>query len=504
MKYFTLKNHRFHYWYVRLSIIMLFFSNQIIGQNGASEKSDAYNKFFSYCYENEIFNGAVAVIDKGELIFKNSYGFETLKGEKKIDGDTQFLLASLSKQFTAIGIVLLKTQGKLKYSDPVNQYLSDFPYEKITIKQLLNQTSGIPEYTKLINSQRDYFLKKHRETGFVLKNKELAMLFSKNKPALDFEPGTNFKYSNTNYVYLALLIEKISNTSFSKFMSENIFNPLQMNHSVVYEGDKTQFKKRASGYKFDIKKGKQVPHDTPLFFNVYGDGGIYSSLNDLIKWDKALRDNNFIHQNELQEVYNTPEIRGKKAPYGFGWFVRSLPFNGQQAVTHSGKFVGFTNSFFRLINEHQTTIVLSNNFHQINGEINSALIRILYNKPYNLPKISAAKKIAKIIRQDGIEKASAFFIEHNENTDYNFSERELNRLGYDLIAIDMLPEAIQVFKWNVQKHANSANVYDSLGEAYLKLGNTIEALKNYEIAFKKDPENQNVKQIIEKLRSNEN
>jgi tetratricopeptide (TPR) repeat protein len=198
-------------------------------------------------------------------------------------------------------------------------------------------------------------------------------------------------------------------------------------------------------------------------------------------------------------LYETPLVNGNESTYGMGWFVRELPFNGAKAVTHSGIFVGYTNSMFRELANKTTSIVLSNNSHTSNGEINGALVRILYGMPFEFPKIPASKILSKTLLTEGIQKAEAFYEYQKSNEKYDFSEGELNRLGYDLLELAKKDEAIAIFKINVKAHPESANVYDSLGEAYLKSGNNEMALKNYRIAFERDPENLNAKKIIERL-----
>ncbi len=486
-----------------LKFIMILFisSSTTWGQNDISNiKKIKQNleTLFEYCYQNELFNGSVAVIHRGKVAFKESYGFLDFNKNIEIDSDTQFLLASLSKQFTAMAVMLLQSKGKLEYDDKVSEYLPDFPYSTITIRQLLNHTSGIPEYTSLFNKQREQLAKRYHKTGEMVTNQSVANIINANKPELDFEPGTDFYYSNTGYVYLALLIERISKKRFPKFIQNNIFHPLGMKNSLVYTKE-ANLHKKAVGYKYDFDEGKFVLNETPPFFNVYGDGGIYSTINDLLKWDLALRTNKLINTNDLEVAYTNPNISNKPGPYGFGVFVRKLPFNGKKAVTHSGIFVGFTNSIFRELDNYNTTIVLSNNSHQINSEMNSAIVRILYGMPYKLPKLKGSTILLKIIMADGFEKAKTFYFNQKSNETYYFSEKQLNKLGYKLLENNKTAYAIEVFKWNIEANPESANVYDSLGETYLKEGENTLALKNYKIAFSKDPKNKRAKSIIEKL-----
>jgi tetratricopeptide (TPR) repeat protein len=302
-------------------------------------------------------------------------------------------------------------------------------------------------------------------------------------------------------MYLALIVESVSDTSFADFLEKRIFHPLQMTSSGLIGDDNTE--NVVSAYKTNLY-GEKVQHSVPNFFGIYGDGGIYSSVDDLYKLDKALRNHILLNKEKSMALYETPLVNEKESPYGMGWFVRELPFNGEKAVTHSGIFVGYTNSMFRELDNKTSSIVLSNNSHSSNGEINGALVRILYGMPFEFPKIPANKILSKILLTESIQKAEDFYETQKSNDKYNFSEGELNRLGYDLLELDKKDEAIALFKINVKAHPESANVYDSLGEAYLKSGNNEMALKYYRIAFEKDSENLNANKIIKRLSQSKN
>ncbi|GAB4512497.1 MAG: hypothetical protein Tsb004_18380 [Allomuricauda sp.] len=464
----------------------------------ASEKLD---QLFSYCYENGIFNGTVHITKDGKTLLNKAYGFADIEQTQKLKTSSSFYLASLSKHFTAFSIALLEDDGKLKYDDAVRQYLPDFPYPNITVKHLLHHTSGIPEYQKMLNQQKEKLASRYEKTGQKVTNSELAGIMTKMQLPLDFEPGTNFEYSNSGYMYLALIVEKVSGNSFADFLEKRIFHPLQMTSSGLI-GDNNA-NNTVLAYKTTLY-GEQMPYTVPNFFGIYGDGGIYSSADDLAKWDKALRNHTLLNKEKSLALYKTSMVNGKESPYGMGWFVRELPFNGAKAVTHSGIFVGYTNSMFRELGNETTSIVLSNNSHSSNAEINGAMVRILYGLPFEFPKIPASKILSKTLLAEGIQKVEVFYEDQKSNEKYDFSEGELNRLGYDLLELNKKDEAIAIFKINVKAHPESANVYDSLGEAYLKSANNEMALKNYRIALEKDPENLNAKKIIERLSQSKN
>ena len=458
------------------------------------------NELFQHCYQNNLFNGHVLVYRKGEIIYNTSFGNLSYDNSTPITDATPFRLASLSKQFTAIGIVYLKAQGLLNYEDRVVQYCPDFPYQAITIRQLLNQTSGLPKYQDLINGQYEKLEARFKEQKIPVNNTTIENILTTHKPDLEFEPETNFNYSNTNYLYLAQIIEKVSGKSFQEFLKEQFFDPIEMSNSWVAD-TMTIHPQKAIGYKQNRIENTYEKNEVPPFLQTYGDGGIYSSAQDLLTWFQALDAGKIMDNKELEQAYLAPKIAGEDAPYGFGWFLRSLPFNGHKALTHSGEFAGFSNAIFRDLDANTTVIMLSNNSHKVRSEINSAVIRILYGVPYDLPKITAETVLSDMVLSGKIKAAKEFFTTNAKNKIYDFSEKAFNKFGYNLLAAKKQKAAIEVFQWNVELNPNSSNVYDSLGEAYLANEDKENALKYYSIAYKMDSKNKNAKQIIDQLSS---
>lgn len=488
-----------------ISIFMMSY-NDANAQNAsiADEKAEKFETLFKYAYKNAIFNGAVLIIEKGEVIYKESFGNNGKDENVPISSQSQFLLASLSKQFTAAGIMILEEQGKLKYDDKVIKHLPDFPYPTITIRNMLNQTSGIPEYQGFLNRKFSEFKRSYEETGEIIKNKNIYDLFKKQKPKLDFKPNESFDYSNTNYTFLALVIEVVSKMTFADYMEQNVFNPLKMKNTFVYnEANKIKFSNRIYGYESSINMKNTKPNDIYPFINSVGDGGIYSTADDLEKWLKALNENTLLSKTTLDIAFTNSNLSSNETgPYGFGWFIRTLPFNEHKALTHSGEFVGFSNAIFNDLNEKSSIIMLSNNSSKYRPQLNSAMLRILYDLPYELPKININEVIGKIIFEKNIESAIQTYSELklNHSKSYDFSENLLNRLGYDLIELSKLKEAVQIFKLNAISYPNSSNVYDSLGEVYLLNNQNTEALKNYKKALSLDLGNETIIKIIEKLK----
>ena len=456
------------------------------------------NALFQHCQNHQLFNGHVLIYKKGEIIYNESFGNLNYNSSEPITEHTPFRLASLSKQFTAMSIVHLQLKGLLSYDDPVEKYWSEFPYAEITIRHLLNHTSGLPEYQDLLNKQYGKLEKAYKDDKALVTNATLSAMILERKPDLEFKPGTNFNYSNTGYVFLAQIVESITGKSFYQYFSELYFEPLGMENSWIVTEENIKPNK-AVGYAFDFVSSSHNVNEVPEFIQVYGDGGIYSSANDLLKWFLALDEGKIMDVNALEEAYTKPTIGEEEAPYGFGWFVRELPFNKNKAVTHSGEFAGFSNSIFRNLDANTTAIVLSNNSHKIRAELNSAIVRILYGVPFDYPKISATMALSDLIISGNISKAKQFYRKHKVNELYDFSEQAFNRLGYQFLKSNKHTLAVEVFKWNVDNYPKSSNVYDSLGEAYLELGDHANALKYYSKAYEMDSNNKNAKKIIDRI-----
>lgn len=451
--------------------------------------------FFQYCYNNQLFAGTVLVLDKGQPLYQQSFGFADLQESQALTAHSPFLLASLSKQFTAAGIVYLKSQGQLDYDQTMQHYLPLFPYPHLTVRQLLNQTSGIPEYMAFLQQQKEHLQQQYTSTGQVVDNARVAALFAQKKPPLQFEAGSQFAYSNSNYLYLALLIEELSQQSFGEFLKEKFWQPLGMNNTFMSNAPRA----RVQSYQQHPLSKEKKAKTPPAFFGVFGDGGICSSVADLALWLQALDKGQIISSKELQEAYTPPTIQQQALPYGFGWFVKTLPFNQHRVLTHSGSFAGYNSAIFRDIESEKTAIVLSHNNHAITPAINQAVVRILYGQPAAFPPLQAAQVLGPLLQEKGLAAAQAFYQQHQNAEQYDFSEKAFNKWGYLLLEMNLLEEAVAVFQWNVARFPTAANVYDSLGEAYLQMKEPQKALINYQKALELDPSNLVAQQIVQEL-----
>jgi len=305
---------------------------------------------------------AVLVVKNGQPVFRRGYGVTDLRTEHPIEPDTTFRLASFTKQFTAMSIMLLVHDGKLHYDDHLTDVFPDFPaYGKaITIRNLLNHTSGLPDYEDLLNAQYpntpDEQIPQIHDDG-VLKLLE-------QQRAGKFPAGSKWEYSNSGYVVLGLIVQKVSGEPFGQFLHKRIFVPLKMNDTLAYEKGKNEVPRRAYGHT-KAKDGWRETDQSSTSATL-GDGGIYTSIDDLARWDLALRNHTLISESEMQPALAPVQPTGGPArnehgetvSYGFGWFLD--PYRGYKRMFHDGETMGFRTTIQRFPDDDLTIIVLAN------------------------------------------------------------------------------------------------------------------------------------------------
>jgi N-acyl-D-amino-acid deacylase len=301
-------------------------------------------------HKNQKFNGVVLIAKNGVPIYKKVFGVANFKTNEPLRFNSSFNLASVSKQFFALMIMQLKEGGKLNYDDKVALYFPEFPYKKITIRHLLQHTSGLPEYFD--------FAEEHLDEDEILTNSKLLTLLVKKKPKLNFEPGTQWEYCNTGYALLTNIIEKISKITIEDYFRVKISEPLGLKDTFVfYKKIKTNTSMgHQRVYGFEVKNGKKSPNDLTNMDGVVGDGNIYSSAEDLLKWDQALYTSKLASLATLKEAFRSGKLtNGEELGYGFGWEIEE----NNKIMSHTGSWVGFENFISRNLKTKITVIILS-------------------------------------------------------------------------------------------------------------------------------------------------
>jgi CubicO group peptidase (beta-lactamase class C family) len=315
--------------------------------------------------------GAAALVrNDGRTVSASGYGLADLRSLVKIDAHTNFRMASCTKQFTAMAIMLLVRDGKLRYDEPLTEVFPEFPtYGKtITIRHLLNHVSGLADYESLME-QQERGGAHWSEQNQIQDSEVLALL--KQQSSTIFTPGTQWAYSNSGYVLLGLVVARVSGKPFGEFLRERIFAPLQMNGTLAYERGKNEVANRAYGHSREGAVWKQT--DQSSTSATLGDGGVYSSLADLAKWDEALAHHTLLNESETQVALTPAKLlggaqatwprdsdrpEGTPVAYGFGWFLD--PYLGHARIWHYGDTRGFRTYIERLVDDRVTIVVLCN------------------------------------------------------------------------------------------------------------------------------------------------
>jgi CubicO group peptidase (beta-lactamase class C family) len=325
------------------------------------------------------FNGSILVARQGKIIFDTAIGYSNFDIKEKLSLHSSFHLASLSKQFTAMAVMILQERGKLHYDDPVIKYIPEIPYPDITIRQVLNHTSGVPNIINYIPTFLNYW-----DSCEVAKSSDIVYMLAKSKPRLQFKPGKRFLYSNTGYILLAVLVERISGMPFEKFLEENIFIPVQMNDTKVYSAiNNCDVPNRVYGYGIN-RRARHSIDDDDIRNGLIGDKGVYSSVLDLYKWDQVLYTDLLVSPSTLQEAFQySTASNGRNINYGFGWRKSK---DDSQIVYHFGHWRGFKGCIIRFTMDQNLIIILNNTGNKRIKQMAVSLTNILYEDEPFKPK----------------------------------------------------------------------------------------------------------------------
>lgn len=463
-------------------LTLIIFSTPAYTQKKVPSKSKQINTFISTIHRDGQFSGAVLVADHGQVIYKKGFGYADRRTKELFTVETPCYIGSVSKQFTAMGIMLLQEKGKLDYGQSIRSYFPELTecMQPVTILHLLHHSGGLAlfgDYPDM--NEKDVY-------NILLKQQSLR-----------FAPGEKFEYCNAGYTLLGMIIEKISGETLNDFLTKNVFVPAGMKNTYVNSAA-LRSRKRAVGY---YLFGGEYNYDT----FIGGAASVVSTIDDLYHWDKMLYNPTIISKKTLDKAFesdrltNTDEMYGKKG-YGFGWFVSYK--DDKKIIQHDGGFGGFRSYIERQPVQRNTIIFISNVRHSITGQLREGVENILEGKPYVVPKISWANRIIEESNTIGMAHAITNYKQlknTKEGERYYFNENEVNSLGYYLMNNKRLKDAIALFVLNTEEYPKSSNTFDSLAEAYMIAGNKESAIANYKKTLELNPFNTNAKQMIEKL-----
>lgn len=476
-----------------VSLLLLMSQHGALAQNGAKKTQDKAAKIeevLSLAHKYRQFNGTALVAENGKVIYRNGFGMANMEWGIRNAPDTKFRLGSITKQFTAMLTLQLVEQGKIKLDGKVSDYLPDYRQDigqKVTVHHLLTHTSGIPSYTGQPGFFENVSRNPFKVTDFVKKHAS---------GELEFEPGSKFSYNNSGYFLLGAIIERITGKSYEQALKDNILDPLGMKNTG-YDHHDTLLQKRAAGYRKTADGYANAPY---LDMSIpYAAGSMYSTVEDLYLWDQALYMDKLLSVQSKEVMYK-PFLQD----YAYGWVVRNASYKQNdvpvEVIAHGGGINGFSTVIERYPKQRNLIVILDNTGQNV-GRLSEIIGKILYDQPYDPPKMSIVAKLEKTITEKGIDAGIAEYhdLKAKQAATYDFAEPELNNLGYALMRSGKVKEAVEIFKLNVEAYPQRSNTYDSLAEAYMNLNERELAIKNYKKSLELDPKNNNAVAMLKRL-----
>lgn len=446
------------------TLLLFCLANCSLNSQTTNEKIDEVIQKY---VEFDRFSGTVLLAKDGKILYAKAFGDANKSYKVKNNLETKFNIASMGKMFTGVSIFQLEEDGKLNLTDPVVKHLKGFPHgNKITIYHLLSHTSGIGSYMR----HPDYRANRNRFKQI----SEIVPFIYEQKLEFDTS-GEQFSYSNSGMVLLGAIIEKISGQSYSEYITKNILVPTKMANTAMKFGDEIVLN-RSTGYMKTVTG--TFTNNNFYSSSPFSDGGILSTVGDMLKFDQALYGSSLISEKSKKKLFTkaTP-----KETYGLAFQVEER--QGNKVVGHSGGMPGYSSYFSRYLNDRYTIIALSN-YDMISKHIVHYIENILYKNDYKLPKQLLGQFIYKNMKKiDSLKsiKEMSEFIKKNYTVRYS---GYLNRISYSFLHEGFKGFAIKLFKLNVYLFPDDGNVYDSLGEAYEGVKEYKLALLNYEKAVK--------------------
>lgn len=373
-----------------MAIIILLARNSAFPQNA---KIALIQDFAAAKHKYHNFNGNILVAEKGRIIYQKSFGYADFKNKIPLAKGSVLNIASLSKQFTAAAVMIAVERKLLSLDDSLSKYFPEIPYEGITLRQMLTHTSGLPEQNELMF--------KYWKRDAPITNKDMVEYLVKYKPAAAFKPGEGFKYCNTNYTLLAMIVEKVAQQKFEDFVAKNIFEPLQMNQTRFLDPQPGNYKtipNQTENYIADTEGKKYLlPEEIPGYKNAVallgltGAGNIYSTASDLLKWQESLKTEKVLKKRSIEQMKEAQvkaNVDGSDA-YGFGLAIKSI--YGDTKNFHYGGTLGYWNSLQHFEKADRTIIVLTNN--ESEKGLTNAIAAILFDQKVTLPSKHAEIKL---------------------------------------------------------------------------------------------------------------
>lgn len=451
------------------------------------------DQFMNECYKNRLFTGSVLVAERGKVIYKKSFGLAERRWNIFNQTNTKFKIGSLTKQFTAMMVLQLVQEGKINLQGSVSDYLGFYPKtsgKKIKIHHLLCHSGGIPNLSVYYPDWfSDKWLKEYETRDFIA-------LFS--GLPLEFEPGTRFSYSNEGYFLLGTIIEKVTGKSFETVLREKILNPLGMKASGFFD-EYTVVPGLATGYEYWNFRFANTGYSSATIHK--GNGGMYSTIEDLFKWDQALYTGKLLSQKYLDLMFQPQMNMRYGVDYGYGWVLRetNLPGNTRPGhlYEHFGSDLGFNNLIVRIPGPEIVIILLSNTAQADLPLIEEQLLNILSGQAFSCPQpVSLALDSCQ--DQEGVKNVIKDFQQNRHR--FIVTQDAVNGVGFKFIRQNRKEMGVAILEFNASLFPDSPFVYESLAEAYMLTGNKQLVKQNLEKLLEIDPENRAAKARLKNLK----
>ena len=470
-----------------LCVALLFVFNLSFSQNKESKSTkDEIDHYIKNVIEiNEIPGVALAVIKDGKVIYENYFGKANLEENKAVDKNTAFKIFSTTKLITGVGVFQLIETGKLSLEDPISKYLDNLPkeWQEIKIKNLLTHSSGLPDVVQF------------EDIPFSLPYAEKISLLA--KKTMQFAIGNQYRYNQTNYLFLAKIIEKITGKTFEEYILKNQFP--EAKSDVFFLSNFGQITPQgAVRYNYNIKNKKYEKNNYNSGPDSHSANGLNITLDEFIKWNENLDKNVYLKKETKYSMWQFFPFANNTDRFAYGWEI--VPVNKILSYGFTG---GNETAFRKFINNDLTIIFLSNGHKYSNLYVQSQVINhvaAIVDKSLEDDYLLAGEKINQDFLKLEISLAEQNYLNIKKNhPDWNFEYR-LNAIGYTLMSYSRLNDAIKVFQLNVKENPKSGGAFDSLAESYFNHNQLEIARKNYEKSLELSPDNANAKEMLEKIK----
>lgn len=457
----------------------------------AQSKKDKFSAVMKTYHNYNMFDGSVLVAENGKIIYQDAFGMANREWNIPNTVDTKFMIGSVSKPITATLMLILVQKGLVSLEKTIENYLPEFknkPAAKVTIKQLLSHTSGIPNYDII----KDFFPRISRQN---FSREDYIKIYKDS--LLAFVPGTRYLYSSWGYFTLGYIIEKVTGKSYAQVMKAEIFDKTNMQNSGSYLHTDI-VSNRASGYDYGF--GEFVSADFRDQSNTMGTGDIYTTVGDLFKFHMGIANNKLLNNDLTKEMF-TPGIR--PARYGYGWFNQNFRYTATDSVKanyHLGSTEGFISFMIRIPETNSMVVILCNSAPTDFFGITKNLLKVLYNKAVVI-KEPVHKKMENIIAKYGAEKAVAEYqIMKKDTAKYYIDWIQMYYLGEKLLSLKRLDDAKIIAENTVVDFPDKDIIALSMANIYLALNRKAEAIKYYEKTLQLNPEIEEAKNRLKELK----